>query len=44
MIYTRTSTRTLFLLPAIAIGVEEDGKPFLEVAWLWWAVGVGDKE
>ena len=40
--YFRESDSTLFLLPAIAVGVECGGVPFLEVAWLFWAVGIGD--
>lgn len=42
MIYTRTSDYTLFLLPAIAIGMS-DGLPFIELAWLCWAIGIGEK-
>jgi hypothetical protein len=41
MFYTRTSQHTCFLLPSIAIGTE-DGVPFLEIAWLCWAIGIGD--
>ena len=41
MIYTRTSESTLFLLPAIAVGMS-DGLPFIELAWLCWAIGIGD--
>ena len=37
MIYTRTSDYTLFLLPAIAVGMS-DGLPFIELAWLCWAI------
>lgn len=44
MIYKRTSQNTMFLLPAIAVGMDEHGLPFLEVAWLCWAIGVGKKE
>lgn len=41
LFYIRKSDDTLFLLPAIAVGM--DGRrPFLEIAWLCWAVGVGD--
>ncbi len=42
MIYTRTNRYTLFLLPCVAVGTDiEDGRPFFEIAWLCWAVGVG---
>ena len=42
MIYFRTNKHTLFLLPAIAVGIDmEDDRPFLEVAWLCWAAGIG---
>lgn len=44
MIYIRKSHHTLFLLPAIAVGIDvQDGRPFFEVAWLSWAIGIGDK-
>ena len=44
MIYTRTNKNTLFLLPCIAVGVDvETDLPFLEVAWLCWAIGVGSE-
>lgn len=41
-IYTRTSERVCFIAPSIAIGVDVDGRWFLEAAWLWFAVGIGD--
>jgi hypothetical protein len=40
--YVRTSHHTCFLIPCVAIGTEEDGRPFLEIAWLCWAIGIGD--
>jgi len=40
--YARTNARVFFLLPAIAVGADIDGRYFLEVAWLCWAVGIGD--
>jgi len=40
LFYFRKSENTLFLLPALAVGMD-DGMPFIEVAWLVWAVGVG---
>ena len=43
MIYTRTSERTMFLLPAVAVGMDENGSPFMELAWLCWAIGIGEK-
>lgn len=44
LFYTRISHSTLFLLPCIAIGTDiEDGRPFLEVAWLCFALGIGAK-
>ena len=43
MFYTRKSHYTMFLLPAVAVGMEDDGRPFLEFAWLCWAVGIGCK-
>lgn len=41
-LYTRRSENVFFLLPALAVGVDMDGRYFLEVAWLCWAVGIGD--
>jgi hypothetical protein len=41
--YFRKSNSTLFLLPAIAVGME-NGAPFLEFAWLCWAVGFGENK
>jgi len=43
MIYFRRSHNTLFILPAIAVGTDADQRPFFEVAWLCWAIGIGDK-
>jgi hypothetical protein len=42
MIYFRRSEYVVFLLPAIAVGLQVDGRPFFEVAWFNWAVGIGD--
>ncbi|WP_156966395.1 hypothetical protein [Algiphilus aromaticivorans] len=43
MIYFRTNRHTLFILPTMAIGTEMgSGTPFLEFAWLFWAVGIGE--
>lgn len=42
LFYFRSSHNTLFLLPCVAIGTDmEDGRPFIEFAWLSWAIGVG---
>ena len=41
MFYIRKSNQTLFILPALAVGMD-GGMPFIEVAWLFWAIGVGD--
>lgn len=40
--YTRHNPNVAFLWPALAIGVDADGRNFMEIAWLWWAVGIGD--
>lgn len=39
--YLRKSDTKLFILPAFAVGMEQ-GMPFIEVAFLFWAIGVGD--
>ena len=41
MFYHRTSERVFFLLPAIAIGIEVDGRYFFEIAWFNFALGLG---
>jgi hypothetical protein len=38
--YGRFNPNVLFLIPAIAVGVDVDGRVFLEVAWLCWAAGI----
>jgi hypothetical protein len=43
MIYGRNNPNVCFLLPTIAIGVDIDGRYFLEAGWLFWAIGLGDK-
>ena len=43
MFYGRYNLRVFFMLPAVAIGVDTDGRFFCEVVWGCWAVGVGDK-
>ncbi len=39
--YARHNPNVLFVWPALAVGVDLDGRFFFEVAWLLWAVGVG---
>lgn len=43
MIYTRKSWNTFFLWPACAIGTDQQGLLFFEIAWLCWAVGFGEQ-
>jgi hypothetical protein len=38
--YFRYNPNVLFILPAMAVGVDVDGRVFLEVAWLCMAVGI----
>lgn len=43
--YTRYNPSTFFLIPTLAIGIDETvpGRPpFIEVAWGFWAIGIGD--
>ena len=41
LFYIRRAKYTMFLLPCIAVGVDVmDGRPFLEIGWLFWAVGI----
>lgn len=40
--YTRTNARVFFLLPAVAVGVDVDGRYFAEIAWGCWSLGFGD--
>lgn len=42
MFYTRKSANTAFIFPALAVGTDGDGLPFIEIAWLCWAIGIGD--
>lgn len=44
MFYTRTNRAVCWLLPCAAIGHDESGTLFFEVAWLLWVIGVGEKE
>jgi hypothetical protein len=41
--YFRHNPNVCFLLPAIACGIDLDQRPFIEVAWLFWAVGLGSE-
>lgn len=41
MIYVRQNNSVCFLLPTMAVGSDLDGRFFVEVAWLNFAVGVG---
>jgi len=40
--YTRHNPNVCFIWPALAFGVDRDGRYFMEAAWLWWAVGIGE--
>ena len=40
--YMRTNSKVFFILPAIAVGEDVDGRYFVEVAFFFWAVGFGD--
>lgn len=40
--YGRHNPNVCFIWPALACGVDRDGRYFMEAAWLWWAVGIGD--
>lgn len=41
MFYTRHNPRVCFVWPTLAFGIDTDGRPFLEAAWLFWAAGIG---
>lgn len=41
MFYSRTNSRVFFILPTIAIGIDEYGMAFFEIAWLFYVIGVG---
>lgn len=41
--YMRVGANVFFLLPAVAVGVDVDGRFFLEVAWGNYAIGLGGK-
>lgn len=42
--YTRSNRSVCFLWPSLAIGLDVDGRPFMEVGFLTWAVGLGTLE
>ena len=39
--YGRHNPNVCFIWPALAMGVDADGRYFMEAAWLWWAAGIG---
>lgn len=39
--YGRYNPNVVFIWPALAFGVDRDGRVFLEAAWLCWAIGIG---
>jgi len=39
--YIRHNPNVCFIFPALAMGIDIDGRYFMEAAWLCWAVGVG---
>lgn len=41
--YTRVNSKVFFLLPTVAVGIDLDGRYFIEAAWLNFVVGFGDK-
>ena len=41
--YTRHNPNVCFLIPTMAVGIDIDGRYFVEVAWLFWAAGAGDR-
>lgn len=41
--YSRINSSVFFIIPALAIGIDVDGRYFIEAAWLCFAVGLGDK-
>jgi hypothetical protein len=40
--YARINKRVIFLLPCVAIGIDADDRPFFEIAFLNFAIGIGD--
>lgn len=43
MWYGRHNPNVCFLLPTMAIGIDTDGRYFMEVAFLFFVLGIGDK-
>jgi hypothetical protein len=39
--YSRKSDRIFFLLPTLAVGIDEYGYVFMEAGWLNLAIGIG---
>ncbi len=39
--YGRTNPNVCFIWPTIGIGIDKDGRYFFEVAWLFFAIGIG---
>lgn len=40
--YYRVNTRVFFITPTIAVGTDVDNRAFIELAWLCFAVGIGE--
>jgi hypothetical protein len=45
-LYLRANRFTFFVLPCIAVGWDTTNNfiPFVELGWLWFAVGIGNDE
>lgn len=41
VMYLRKNHNVIFIWPAVAFGIDTDGRAFIECAWLCWAVGIG---
>lgn len=41
--YGRFNPNVMFVFPALAVGIDVDGRVFIEVAWACWAIGIGSK-
>lgn len=39
--YVRHKPSVLFIVPTVAVGIDLDDRPFMELAWLCWSVGIG---
>lgn len=40
--YYRVNTRVFFLMPTIAVGIDMDGRYFVEAAWFCFVLGFGE--